>query len=426
MTALAVIGALAIVAVITTLFFTLGRRAERFELTAKPSADSFEFLTSLAGNAGTPIRKGGSVRLLNNGSFLEPLLAAIRESKRTINFLVYIWEPGRATDQVIEALCERSRAGVQVRVLLDAIGGLRAPKQPFEKLRAAGGKVVTYRSAMPGRFSRIHKRNHRRSIVMDGARAFTGGSAIADKWLGDARNEDEWRDYLVEVTGPLAATVQSAFAATWAHSTGEILVGPDFFRDPGEATQAEFDPAALYHMGIASAPASENHPLRLFFFQCFAAARKKLYIATPYFVPEKALREAAAETARRGVDVRLLLPDEHTDATLIRLTSRHYYQQLLEAGVRIYEYKRTMMHCKSIVIDEIFSVVGSANLDIRSQELNDENVLGIRDAAFARVLEQSFLEDLKQSREIKLDEWKQRSLFQHVKEMVASRLAEQY
>jgi cardiolipin synthase len=132
MTFLAVVGALAIVGVVTTLFFTLGRRAERFELTASPPADSHEFLTSLAGIAGTPLRQGGSARLLDNGAFLEPLLASIREAKHHVNFLVYIWEAGRATDQVIEALSERARAGVKVRLLLDAVGGLFAPNEPFE------------------------------------------------------------------------------------------------------------------------------------------------------------------------------------------------------------------------------------------------------------------------------------------------------
>jgi cardiolipin synthase A/B len=425
MTFLAVVGAIAIVSVVVGLFFTLGRRPEEWKLTDEPAAGTHEFMSSLAGVAGTPLRSGGSVRLLNNGAFLEPLLVAIRGSQRSINFLVYIWEPGRATDQVIDALSERSRAGVEVRVLLDAIGGLRAPKEPFEKLKGAGGKVVTFRSARPGRFSRFHKRNHRRSIVMDGKLAFTGGSAVADKWLGNASNENEWRDFMVEVTGPMAATVQSAFVATWAHSTGEILAGPAFFPEAADAAPA-VPGNSILHVGIASAPASENHPLRLFFFQSFHAARKKLYIATPYFVPEKALRRVVAERAKAGVDVRLLLPDEHTDATLIRLTSRHYYQQLLEAGVRIFEYKGTMMHCKSFVIDGIFSVVGSANLDIRSQELNDENVLGIQDAEFARVLEASFLEDLKNSTEIKPEEWKKRGLGQRVKEVVASRLAEQY
>jgi len=425
MSFLAVVGAIAIIGVVIGLFFTLGRRPEEWKLTDEPAAGTHEFMSSLAGVAGTPLRTGGSVRLLNNGAFFEPLLAAIRGSKRSINFLVYIWEPGRATDQVIDALCERSRAGVQVRVLLDAVGGLRAPKEPFEKLKAVGGQVVSYRSARPGRFSRFHKRNHRRSIVMDGRLGFTGGSAIADKWLGNASNENEWRDFMVEVTGPLAASVQSGFVATWAHSTGEILAGPDFFPEAADAAPA-VPGNSLLHVGISSAPASENHPLRLFFFQSFHAARKKLYIATPYFVPEKALRRSVAERAKAGVDVRLLLPDEHTDATLIRLTSRHYYEGLLEAGVRIYEYKRTMMHCKSFVIDDIFSVVGSANLDIRSQELNDEIVLGIQDAEFARVMEQTFLEDLKQSQEIKLAEWKKRGLFQRAKEVVASRLAEQY
>jgi cardiolipin synthase len=422
---LSTLGVIAVLGVVITLFFTLGRRPESYQMTQLPAAGTMEFLESIAGTAGVPLRRGGGIRLLNDGAFHDALLPAIRNATRNINFCVYIWEPGRATDEVLAALRERLRAGVQVRVLLDGVGGLRAPGEQMDALRSAGAKVERYRSARLGKLTRIHKRNHRRAIVMDGRLAFTGGAAIADKWLGAARNPEEWRDLMVQVSGPLAATVQSAFVATWAHSTGEILSGPDVFPSFDEPPGSDGD-AERHHVGIASAPSSENHPLRLFFFQTIGAARERLYITTPYFVPERATRMAVAERARSGVDVRLLLPNEHSDADMIRLTSRRYYRELLEAGVRIFEFQPTMLHVKSIVVDGIWSVVGSANLDIRSVELNDENVLGVHDREFAAELEAAFLEDLERSHEIRLPEWRQRGLLERVSEWAASRLAEQY
>jgi cardiolipin synthase len=311
---------------------------------------------------------------------------------------------------------------VQVRVQLDGMGGMQAPS--MDALKAAGGKVVTFRPARFGKFTRFHKRNHRRAIVIDGTVGFTGGEAIADHWLGDARNEKEWRDTMVRVTGPLAATLQSAFADVWAFAEGEILEGPQFFPPPGDASAAGH--GALVHTGVASLPASDLHPLRVFIAQSFLSARRRLYITTPYFVLDEEMRDVVAERARAGVDVRILLPNEHTDAKLIRLTSHHYFEDLLAAGVKIYEYQPTMMHTKSIVVDGLWSVVGSANMDVRSIELNVENVLGILDAGFARTLEATFHEDLKRAREIRLEEWRRRGWWARVKEWVASRLAEQY
>jgi cardiolipin synthase len=420
---LAGVGTAAIIGGILSLFFAVGRRPEKLWVTEAPPVESRDFLVSLSGTVDAPLRTGGTVELLNNGTgFFPSLLEAIRGARHTVNVSCYIWEEGQVADQVLAALEERARAGVEVRVLLDGMGASQAPE--MDALKSAGGKVVTFRPARFGKLMRFHKRNHRRAIVMDGRVGFTGGSAMADKWLGDADSKEHWRDTMVRVTGPMALTLQSAFADAWGFASGEILQGPRFF--PPEVETGPDAAGTLIHTGLASTPASDTHPLRLFLAQCFLSAREKLYITTPYFVPDRQTREAVAERARAGVDVRILMPDEHTDAKMIRLTSHHYYDELLSAGVRIYEYKRTMMHAKHIVVDGKWSVVGSANMDVRSVELNLENVIGILDEDFARTLEVTFEEDLKHAREFHLEEWRKRGTWERVKERLASLLAEQY
>src|SRR5438876_1505683 len=420
---LAAIGVAAVLGGTLSLFFAVGRRPGQLWATEAPPVDSREFLASVSGAADAPLRTGGTVQLLNNGvQFFPSLLEAIRGARRSVNFSCYIWEKGEAADQVLAALVERARGGVEVRVLVDGMGGLYAPE--MDALQAAGGKVVTFRPARFGKLTRFYKRNHRRAIVMDGLVGFTGGEAVADKWLGDADTEEHWRDMMVRVTGPLALTLQSAFVDAWAFSSGEILEGQRFF--PTQEDSRAGGPTGLIHTGLASTPASDTHPLRVFLVQAFLSARKKLYITTPYFVPDRQTREVVAGRARAGVDVRMLLPNEHTDARLIRLTSHYYYEDLLAAGVRIYEYQPTMMHTKAIVVDGQWSVVGSANMDVRSIELNLENVLGILDQGFGRTLEATFQADLKRAREVRLDEWRRRGPWERVKERTASLLAEQY
>jgi cardiolipin synthase len=177
---------------------------------------------------------------------------------------------------------------------------------------------------------------------------------------------------------------------------------------------------------VISAPSHEDHPLRLFFMLSFLSARRTLYITTPYFVPDAQTRAAAAGRARAGVDVRILLPNELTDAVPIRLAGHSYFDELLSAGVRIYEYQPAMMHNKTVVVDGQWSIVGSANMDIRSKELNQENVLGILDAGFGRQLDETFLADIGKAREIKLDDWRRRGIWPRVKERAAALFAEQY
>ena len=419
----AAVGILTITGGIVTLFFSLGRRPNRMWTESVEPVHSDDFTGPLAALLNVPLRRGGSARLLNNGDeYFPAMLDAIRNARRSVHLMVYIWEAGRISDEFIAAMVEKRKSGVQVRVLLDAFGAMHASDEDFEKLKEAGGRVEKFRPAVPGKLLRFHRRNHRRAIVIDGCVGFTGGAAIADKWSGNASRPEEWRDMMVRVDGCIAHNLQSAFCELWAFSTGEVLTGEDVF--PGEVMD---DPESGVHScGVISSPSSEEHPLRLFFFLTFLAARERLWITTPYFVPDKHTRQVVMRRARAGIDVRILMPNHHTDARPIRRASHSYYAEMLNAGVRIYEYQPTMMHTKAVVVDGMWSVVGSANMDIRSKELNEENVLGIRDADFAAQLERTFLADLENAREIDRVEWRRRGIGARIIERVCVLFAEQY
>jgi cardiolipin synthase len=227
---------------------------------------------------------------------------------------------------------------------------------------------------------------------------------------------------MVRVDGCIAHNLQSAFCELWAFCTGEVLTGEDVF--PADIPD---DPdSSVVSCGVISSPSSEEHPLRLFFFLSFLAARERLWITTPYFVPDEHTRRVVSRRAQAGVDVRILMPNHHTDARPIRRASHSYYGELLNAGVRIYEYQPTMMHTKGVVVDGTWSVVGSANMDIRSKELNEENVLGIRDQAFAAELERTFLADLENAKEIDRVQWRRRGIGARIIERICVLFAEQY
>jgi cardiolipin synthase len=420
------LGVLTASGVLFSLFSSVGRRPRRITATGTPPVDSTDFIHALCSAVDSSYFKGGTAELMNNGvQFFPALFEAIQGAKRSVNFLAYIWKPGEVSDQMFAALTERARAGVEVRVLLDGMGGIRAPRKGIRALQAAGGKVERFRALRFGKITRFYKRMHRRAIVIDGTVGFTGGAAVGDNWLGDADGPEHWRDSMVRVTGPLASSLQSAFAAPWANSSGEILVGKHFYPRHPEPAPAGDEPITL-HVSLVSSPSGDEHPLRLFFMLSFLAARERLYIASSYFVPDKQLRETVMGRAREGVDVRILIPGRHTDAKPIRQASHSYYDDLLSAGVRIFEYQPTMFHVKAAVVDGKWSIVGSANMDVRSKELNQENVLGILDHGFARQVETSFLADLKRSAEIRLADWRRRGVGSRLKERAAALFAEQY
>jgi len=416
---LLVVGIVAFVSVMGALFFPDWPEPDlTVGFSAEPGSD--EFLTGVAAFVNAPVFQGGQATLLQNGdAFYPSMLEAIREARDTINFETYIFEPDEIGNQFIEAFKERARAGVEVRILIDGFGGLKLKKKHREDLRSSGVKIERFRPFALRNVVRFYRREHRRAFVVDGQVGFTGGAAISKKWKGNVGNAHEWRDSMTRVTGPMVGGIQSAFAGNWVYCTGEVLAGPRFFppmdRGPG-----------LCGLSLVSSPSDSQQSIRLLFWLSFVNARKRLWICSSYFIPDRRLRAAVVDRARHGVDVRILVPGNHTDAVPVQAAGRSYYDELLAAGVRIFEFQPSMMHAKTIVIDSSWSIVGSANMDERSMELNEENLLGIADRDFARAVEAGLTQDFARSEEIQLDKWRRRSIFRRGFERVATALIEQY
>jgi cardiolipin synthase A/B len=429
MAALAAVGVLALATAVVSLFFALGRRPGKLFAILRPTLnDEDAFLMALTGATNAPTRAGGRAEVLSNGDeFFPAMLEAIRGARQSITFFTYIYEDGKIGRQFLEALTTRARAGVEVRLLLDGFGGMSADQQGLDALQRAGGKYHYYRPLRFGKLTRIHRRNHRRAIVIDGRVGFTGGASIGDKWLGDAQTPDHWRDDMFGVTGPLALSLQAAFGEAWSNTHGEVLAGPAFFpHDRSEEDPGGEGVDISRHVNLISSPSDEAHSIRKMFWLSFMAAQKRLYLTHAYFVPDSHMRMALVDRARAGVDVRVLTANHHTDVKPVWYAGRSHYEQLLEAGVRIYEYQPTFVHSKNIVADGKWSVVGSANMSIRSKELNEENVLGILDHDFGAELERTFFDDLEHAREIRLEEWRRRGAGTRLLERFCALFEEQY
>jgi cardiolipin synthase len=385
---------------------------------ADPGSDGFA--EGVATFLNDPLFRGGEATLLQNGdAFYPAMLQAIRDARDTINFETYIFEPDEIGQQFLDAFKERARAGVEVRLLVDGFGGMKLKRRYRNDLTKAGVKVRRFRPLGLRNLVRIYRREHRRATVIDGKIGFTGGAAISKKWKGNVTNNHEWRDSMTRVTGPLVAGIQSAFSENWVYCTGEVLAGPRFFPpvEPGPG---------ICGVSVVSSPSDSLQTIRLLFWLSFSNARKRLWICNSYFIPDRRLRDAVVQRSRQGVDVRVLVPGNHTDAVPVQAAGQSYYEELLRAGVRIFEFEPAMMHAKTVVIDSAWSIVGSANMDERSMELNEENVLGIADQDFARSVEEGLLSDYGRSREIKLEEWRKRSIVRKAFERVAKALIEQY
>lgn len=414
-----VLGLIALVLVFARLFLP-DWFSKDYEVGFKAEPGSEEFVHWTASLLNVPVYQGGTVTLLQNGdAFYPAMLDAIRQARETINFEVYIFDPDEIGRQFIDAFKERARAGVEVRLILDGVGAIKTKKRHREELSEAGVKLARFRPLTLHSFVRFYRRTHRRAVVIDGKVAFTGGAAVSVKWKGNVTNEHEWRDSMTRITGPLVAGIQSAFASHWGYCTGEILAGQRYFPE----IRSEKGPCSV---SVSSSPSHAAQPIRLVFWLSFINAQQRLWISSSYFIPDKRLRKAVIERAKAGVDVRVLVPGNHTDAVPVQAAGRGYYEELLDAGVRIFEYEPSMMHAKSVVVDGAWSLVGSANLDERSMDLNEENMVGIGDREFARSIEVGLEADLERSCEIKLDEWRKRSLRKKCFERVCTGLVEQY
>jgi cardiolipin synthase len=383
----------------------------------KLSVQSPDFYRS-ATLLGFPMVEGNSAEILNNGdASFTAMIQDIQRSRRTINFENFIFRSDPAGEMFIQALSAAARRGVEVRLLIDAIGS-KLHHRDRKRLREAGVHLYVYRPLKTFRLHKVSQRTHRKLMVVDGQIAYTGGAGIGKEWLGDARTQKEWRDTQVRVRGPVVAQMQAVFAENWIYTTGEILVGDSFYprlRPVGNVPAQ----AMRTSRGDASSVA------KMIYFVAIESARKRIYISNPYFVPDGQMIRALIDASRRGVDVQLLLPGKNNDARMIRAASWFQYGPLLKAGIRIYEYAPTMMHSKNFVVDGLYATVGSINFDVRSMSINAENGVAFYSVDFGNQMEALFRKDKMRCEEITLESWRKRSFFRRPMELVA-RLWEPY
>jgi cardiolipin synthase A/B len=367
------------------------------------------FLRAAEALTGAPISYGNDIELLINGDQIFPaFLETIRGAQKTLAMLTYVYWRGDIAQDIAGALCERARAGVDCRLILDAVGALKMEGGLVRDMEEAGVKVVRFRPPKPYALRRIANRTHRKVMVADGSVGMIGGVGIASEWEGNAQDPDHWRDTHVRVHGPVVRGLTGAFAENWLEATGDVLVGPDWLPDIDEIENG--GPMQV----VRSAAGVGDTNAEALFYLAIAAARESIDLTAAYFVPRPAFENALIEAAERGVNVRVLVPGPHIDKGFVRVAGRASYERLLEGGVKLWEYQPTMLHAKSICVDGAWSSVGSMNFDNRSFQLHDEATVGVQSTEFARLLTEQFERDLAVSDQIEPERWDGRGARQRV------------
>jgi len=383
-----------------------------------PSIADSLFSRSIELYTGTHIDPGNRVQILLNGDGTYPQLwKDLASAQRTITVQMYYSQPGAVADTMAKYLIEKARQKVRVLLLLDAFGSQPLKRDWLQRVKAAGVEVVWLRPLRWYSLQKAAQRSHVRVVVVDGRIGYTGGFGLADYWLGDGHHEDQWRETNIRFEGPTVAALQATFAAGWAEATGELLTGDLFFPKSSFAEVGNMK-AGLMH----SVPSMGSTPAERFLALSIAGARKSIYISNSYFVPGENFMQLLLAAQRRGVDVRVITVSKKTDVKTTWYAGRTYYEKLLEGGVRIYEYQPTMMHAKSMVVDGIWSYVGSMNFDNRSLSFNDESLLVALDPAVGEQMNSIFMDDIKSSQEMKLDEFRKRPLSNKILEWCAQKL----
>ena len=372
------------------------------------------FRRSLEGLLGIPATEGNQVDVLRNGDRIFPaMFAAIEAATSTVDFLTFVYWEGSIGEELADLLTARARAGVRVRVILDAFGAFSMNRAVVERMTAAGAQVEWFRPVNKLKFWEANHRSHRKVLICDEEVAFTGGIGIADEWRGDARTSKEWRDTHFRVRGPAVDGLRAAFVQNWAE-TGRPLFDEAVDRFP---VQPAAGPSTVQVVrGAAKTGWSDVATLVR---ALLALARERVRITTAYFVPDEATCRLLAETARRGISVDVLLPGPHVDKRFVQLASESQYAGLLKAGVRLWSYQVSMLHAKVMTVDGAVASVGSANFTNRSLLLDDEVNLVVHDPAVVRVLDADFDDDVARAAPVDPDDWLDRGLAQKAKEAVA-------
>ena len=409
----AVVGGVLLIVVLAIVLWSVKRNPD-IVLRVKNPGELRVLLPSIAGLTHSTNESGNAIEVLQNGDMFFPnLLRDIAAARESVHIESFIWYDGKIARQLANVLTEKARQGVEVRVLVDASGGRQLKGDVKEMLERAGVKVAHFHPLRISNLGRLNNRDHRKLMIIDGRIGYIGGFCIADEWLGNARNREEYRDTGLRIVGPVVNRLQGAFAENWVEETGEIPAGEMYF--PKIAPSGPSTALVAYN-----SPESNVSSVSILYYLAIKAARREILIQNPYLLPDTEGIEALEDAVRRGVDVRIMVPsDDATDSALVQHASHHHFGTLLQRGVKIYEYEKTLLHQKVIVVDGIWSCVGSTNFDERSFEINDEVSIGVYDPAIAAQLRAAFIGDLKQARERKFAEWKDRGLWHKTVDGVA-------
>jgi cardiolipin synthase A/B len=409
----AVIGGVLAIVIMTVLLWSEKRRPDK-TLQVQNPGELRALLPSIAGLTHSTMEPGNAMQLLQNGDmFFPPLFRDIAAARESVHIESFIWYDGRISRQLAKLLTEKARQGVEVRILVDASGGRQLKGEVKEMLEDAGAEVAHFHPLRVSNLARLNNRDHRKLMIVDGRIGYIGGFCIADEWTGNARHKKEFRDTGLRITGPIVNRLQAAFAENWIEETGFIPAGDKYFPkiQPTGPTPA--------HLAYTS-PDGSISSVQILYYLAIKAARREILIQNPYFLPDSTGIAALEEAVQRGVDVRIMLPsDEATDSAIVQHASHHHFGTLLKRGVKIYEYQKTLLHQKVMVIDGLWSAVGSTNFDERSFELNDEVSIGVVDAALAAQLRAAFMDDLKHTKQRQFDDWKDRGLWHKTVDGVA-------
>ena len=388
------------------------------EVDGKPSpftTRSAGFPAAVEISVKTNLEPGAAIEVMHDGDVFERLWQDLRDARQSITIVMYYAGPGPLADTVASILKERARSGVPTFYVYDPIGSSELPVSWFDGLREAGVNVAEFR---PLRWYRLHRANHRthvRSIVVDGAIGYTGGFGFDDQWLGDGRSEDHWRDVNVRITGPPVRQLQEIFVAHWTEATGHLLVGDLLFTPEQQPDRARRDAAArsrasdTARVGVMTSPASIGGSMaERMLALSIATASETLWITSAYFVPDTDFMRMLCDAAARNVDVRVLTNGRRTDVKLTWHAGRRSYETLLDGGVRIFEYRSTVLHSKTLVADGRWSAIGTINIDNRSLSYNEEVCMLALDEQLGSYMMQVFREDCASAREVRLETFRKR------------------
>jgi cardiolipin synthase len=411
--------ALGLVLVIVTIMLWSIKRRQDTKLRVGDPGELRAMMQSIVGLSHGSLEKGNDIRVVQNGEYFDVLLEEIAAAQHSVHFETFVWWKGEVTERVARALAAKAKEGVPVRVLLDASGSSRMDDRLLELMRSSGCRVAKFHPPRLSNLGRMNNRDHRKVLVTDGKIALVGGHGIAEEWTGSGQDKKHWRDTAVRIEGPLVNTLQTVFSENWIEETGDVFAGDEYF--PQLEPRGDVEAHVAY-----SSPAGSVSSVELLHLTAIAAARKQVLIQNPYFLPDPADIEVFAAAAKRGVDIQVMMPsDTATDNAIVQHASHHRFGVLLESGIRIFEFKRTLNHQKVIIVDGIWASVGSTNFDDRSFEVNDEISIGIVDQGIAADLIRAWDDDMKDTREWSLADWKKRSLWHRFVDFSAFLLNEQ-